>query len=338
MSARATISVVIPCYNAERWLGEAITSCLKQTLLPSEIIVVDDGSTDASRAVAAWFGKAICLIAQDNRGGCAARNAGTAVATGRYIQYLDADDIITPHKLAEQVAALEETGADAVYGDWRHQFHEPDRTMRLDAVHVSGAQQDVLEALLGGWWVSPAALLFRRTIVDAVGGWDESLPAAQDRDFFTQVAMASRKIIYRRGCGAIYRRYGAVTVSTSNMKRWAFSHLNVLEKTEAMLIEQGRLNDVYRASLCRSYFSLARSIALFDLATARRLATHVRVLQPNFAPTGSALYALSYRLFGFGGAEGIARLKRRAFRPGAFAEHGRATADSMNTEQDAGKY
>lgn len=306
----ASVSVVIPCYNAQRWLAEAIESCLAQTYKNIEIIVVDDGSTDNSAEIARGFGANVALVQQPNRGGCAARNVGFARTTGDFIQFLDADDVLLPSKIERQVRWLIEHDADAVYGDWRHQYHDENGSFWLADPNISEDQHDVLAALLSGWWVSPAALLFRRKIVTTVGGWDETLAAAQDRDFFTRVAIETERIAYQPNCDSIYRRYGAVTISTGSRERYAFSHLAVLRKIEHLLKEQGRLELRYRECLARSYFYIARNIYPFDAALARETERHIRSLDPIFTPKERWVYRQCYNLFGFTRAEQLAAAKK----------------------------
>src|SRR2546427_4231674 len=104
---KPVVSVVIPVYNGERYLADAIQSVLDQTYQNLEVIVVDDGSTDGSAAVAKRFGDAIRYVRQANGGVCQARNTGISVARGTYLAFLDQDDLWLPDKLAVQVAYLE---------------------------------------------------------------------------------------------------------------------------------------------------------------------------------------------------------------------------------------
>jgi glycosyltransferase involved in cell wall biosynthesis len=99
------VSVVIPACDAERFVGEAIESCLAQTYPQVETIVVDDGSGDRTAAVASEF-EGITLIRQENRGVAAARNAGVAAGTGELVAFLDADDAMLPRRLEVQVGHL----------------------------------------------------------------------------------------------------------------------------------------------------------------------------------------------------------------------------------------
>lgn len=101
------ISVVIPCDNGERYVGEAIQSILRQSRPPDEVLVVDDGSTDASAKVAGAFGSLVRVLSQDNRGESVARNRGIDESTGDWIAFCDADDLWAPTKLAEQLAVVE---------------------------------------------------------------------------------------------------------------------------------------------------------------------------------------------------------------------------------------
>jgi glycosyltransferase involved in cell wall biosynthesis len=310
------VSVVIPCYNAEPWIAEALESCQRQTYPCVEIIVVDDGSTDGSLALIESYGNEIQSETGPNLGGNHARNRGFQRSVGDYIQFLDADDYLLPEKIERQVAFLEETGADVVYGDWRHRFHEPDGSSHLGEVHISGKQKDVLESLLAGWWVAPAALLWRRKTVAHCGGWDEKLAAAQDRDFFTAAALRGADVRYQPGCFSVYRRYGNVTVSTFSRARWLENHQLVLEKAEASLVRAGQLIPRYRCALAKSYFSLARNYYDLDRSIYCRLLQKVLSLCPGFEPDESRLYNTVWRLKGFTTAERLASYKRRMFRGG----------------------
>jgi glycosyltransferase involved in cell wall biosynthesis len=308
------VSIIIPCFNAERWVGEAIRSALGQSHRPLEVIVIDDGSTDQSLEVIKSFGDKIRWETGPNRGGNAARNRGLALSSGKYLQFLDADDYLLPEKIARQVAFLESTAADVVYGDWRHQHHLPDSKVELENIAISGEHDDILCELLGGWWVAPAAVLARREAILKTEGWDESLKAAQDRDYMISVAMTGARIAYQPGCYSIYRRYGEVTVSTGNWQRWLENHTRVLDKSLGALQSAGRLAARYRKALARSYFTLAQNYYDRDRNAFERLIVKVVSLEPNFTVSHSRLYALAQKVLGLRRAEALASWKRRAGR------------------------
>ena len=309
----ALVSVIIPCFNAERWIAEAIDSCLSQTYPHVEVIVVDDGSTDGSLALVESYGKEIHIETGPNQGGNRARNRGFRSSRGEYIQFLDADDYLLPEKIQRQVGFLEEFDADVVYGDWRHRFHEPDGSSHLGEVQISGEQMDVLESLLAGWWVAPSALLWRRGTVLNTGGWDEALFAAQDRDFFTTVALREADIRYQPGCHSVYRRHGNETVSSGDLVRWLENHRRVLEKAEHRLEATDRLLPRYRKALAKSYFTLARNYYDVERSRYDQLLGKTLELCPGFQPAEASLYDAAYRLFGFRMADRLASYKRRLF-------------------------
>jgi glycosyltransferase involved in cell wall biosynthesis len=126
MQEKNHISVIIPAYNAERYLGEAITSVFAQTHRPHEIIVIDDGSTDDTANVAQSFSPSVRYEWQPNGGASAARNRGIESATGNFLAFLDADDLWTENKLAHQLAAFERDPALKMVFGHVQQFYSPE--------------------------------------------------------------------------------------------------------------------------------------------------------------------------------------------------------------------
>src|SRR5215469_12892220 len=104
------VSILIPAFNAEKWIAETIRSALAQTWPRKEIIVVDDGSTDRTLAVARQFAsKDVAVLSRENHGAAATRNHAFSLSQGDYIQWLDADDLLSPDKVERQMGAVEET-------------------------------------------------------------------------------------------------------------------------------------------------------------------------------------------------------------------------------------
>jgi glycosyltransferase involved in cell wall biosynthesis len=306
---QSLVSIIIPCYNSEYWVQETIESCLNQTYPNIEIIVVDDGSTDGSLEILRRYLPRIRLEAGPNRGGNSARNKGFALSRGEFVQYLDADDYLEVDKIARQVAFLEETNADAVYGDLKYRRHLPDVSLSyLDRVEVSGEQQDIIASLLAFWGaqVNGGAILYRRQVIDRVGGWDETLRAAQDTDFLTSVALSGAKILYQPGSQFIYRKYGGVTVSTSSLTRWLESMCESREKSELALARAGRLTEEYKTALAVGYFETARACYSLDpkasftiyAKTLDSLINKILDLCPHFRATESCVFMAVQRLLG----------------------------------------
>jgi glycosyltransferase involved in cell wall biosynthesis len=187
------VSVIIPVYNGGRFLGEAIASVLAQTYTDWELIVVDDGSTEAIEPVIAPYGSRLRYIRQENQGVAVARNRGLEVAQGEFIAFLDQDDWFEPDKLEVQVAALEESPhLGLVHSGW---FVVDAAGERLSTVNP---REGIPELDLAAWllWkpVFLGAMLFRRSCFEEVGGFDKTLEKTPD------VALVLQLIL--RGCQA----------------------------------------------------------------------------------------------------------------------------------------
>lgn len=198
------VSIIIPTYNMRQWIGEAIDSALAQTYPNCEIIVVDDGSTDGTGDyLRERYGDKIRYIYQENRGRGAARNVGFAASRGQYIQFLDADDILTSNKLAEHVNFLEyETGYAAVYGPAQI-FPDGSPEKAADRHPVSMySSGDLLYSEIHTPVLLPIMVLIRREWVDKVGRFDTSLIRREDWDFFLRIALEGGLIAYLAGTPA----------------------------------------------------------------------------------------------------------------------------------------
>lgn len=187
---RPTVSVVITTYNRAELCVRAVESALAQTYPNLEIIVVDDGSRDGtSERLRARFGTAITLISQENRGVSAARNAGVAASSGTLVALLDSDDYWRPEKTEEQVRFLESHPEYGMVLCNLSNFHADGREMgETDRRKALPRDGNILEHVLLSPSLVPSSVMVRKAIYDAVGGFDESLPTAEDLDFHLQVA------------------------------------------------------------------------------------------------------------------------------------------------------
>jgi glycosyltransferase involved in cell wall biosynthesis len=191
------VSVITPVYNRGEYITDALNSAWEQTYRPIEVIVVDDGSADDSAdATQAWIAEhklnrlfSAKLLRQSNRGACAARNLGLALARGEYIQWLDDDDIMYPAKIETQVRYLErhpEVDIVACQVDYltaelkfvtRSAFRSPGPDEKM---HHYLMRQDII-----GF-----APLYRRNLLEQIGGWTEGLPCGQDNDLHARLALS----------------------------------------------------------------------------------------------------------------------------------------------------
>jgi glycosyltransferase involved in cell wall biosynthesis len=182
------VSVVIPCYNQARFLGEAIQSVLRQGYNDLEIIVVDDGSRDGTEEVASGYAKEdsrVRLVRQENKGLAAARNRGLAEAEGEYIVFLDSDDRLVSEALEVGVRELEaHPGCAFVSGICRKITADGSIVPGWEQFRVRG---DPYLELLRSCPVYVPAVMYRRSVFDAVGGFDTSYKAAEDYDLYYRI-------------------------------------------------------------------------------------------------------------------------------------------------------
>jgi glycosyltransferase involved in cell wall biosynthesis len=187
------VSVVIPTYNRARHVVEAIESVLGQTLAPAEIIVVDDGSTDDTAERLAPYAGRIRYLRQENRGVSAARNTGIREASGEWVALLDSDDLWHPQKLEVQMDAIQARSDLALAGSPRGR--EPRGPLPTPSVHDLGVRDFLLSVRMG-----PSGVLIRRSSLEVVGYFDESLKCVEDRDMWLRLAARFPCALIDCGC------------------------------------------------------------------------------------------------------------------------------------------
>lgn len=195
------VSVVIPVFNGEKYIRCAIESVLKQDYQPIEIIVVDDGSTDATLDILRDLDSRITLYRQPNKGSAAARNLGVRMAQGAYIAFLDADDYWFPGKISSQMRALEVTGCKMAYTRflfWRASFDnvwpEPASVFLEDeeklGKKIGVEPRWVYADLLLDCLVWTSTVLIHKEELDRVGGFNEDLRKGQDYDLWLRLSQS----------------------------------------------------------------------------------------------------------------------------------------------------
>lgn len=207
------VSILIPCHNAAPWLGRTLESALAQTWPHREIILVDDGSTDDSLAIARRFAsQGVRVLTQPNAGASAARNHAVREARGDFLQFLDADNLLSPGKLAAQLALLAARPPGTVASCAWGRFTTDPAAARFvdDAVFRDFTGRDFL-VLAGdtGAMMHPSAWLVPRAVAEKAGPWDESLSLNDDGEYFSRVALAGAALAFcPDGAARSYYRSG----------------------------------------------------------------------------------------------------------------------------------
>ena len=195
------VSIIIPTYNRGAVITRAIDSVLGQTYKNIEIIVIDDGSTDSTQSIISQrYPDSLIYQYQTNRGAGTARNIGFTLSTGEYINFLDSDDYFLPENIASKVEALRKNPEVGwVFSD-RYFINEKKSIFSARIPFLQQNREKVLQMenffapilLTGGKPITTNTALIRRECITSVGGWDETLPALQDVDFFLRISKLFR--------------------------------------------------------------------------------------------------------------------------------------------------
>ena len=206
---RPLVSVLIPCFNAERFVGAALEAVLAQTYAPIEVIVVDDGSTDGSAGVVAGFADRGVVLNKHKCGSAsAARNRAFASSHGNFALFLDADDLIAPDHVAALAGRLDPAIQAVAMGQWDRftidptEARFPDRPGYHDAKGIDWLCLDWRD---GQPMTQCGTFLIPRSLIDAVGGWDERLGLIDDFEFFARVLCAAEELVFAPDARLYYR-------------------------------------------------------------------------------------------------------------------------------------
>ncbi len=180
------VSVIIPVYNGEQFLAEAIESVLAQTYHSYELIIVDDGSTDGTREIALSY-PVVKYVCQTNSGTASARNRGIEIAQADYLAFLDADDLWMPHKLSLQVKAFEADPALEIVSGYVEQF------VSAELDQQAAQRFSFHDAPLPGY--SPTAILIRRSVINKIGPFHEARTRAEAVSWFSDVLEIGQRIL-----------------------------------------------------------------------------------------------------------------------------------------------
>lgn len=315
MISRPLVSIVIPALNAAAWIGETITSCLAQTWTNLEIIVVDNGSTDGTLdVVSALDAPALQIHEYGIQNASAARNFGTALSKGDYLQYLDADDILSPPKIADQLARLQQGSAhDIASGPWARfdKLPLPERVMPEAVWRDLNPQEFLIRSWCGGGMMPNFGWLTPRHIVEEAGPWDESLTLDDDGEFFTRIVLRSSRILFCPSAMGYYRTTASPSLSKTRSRDAYWSGFCSVERSTGHLLnirddEQARRACAYKYQRF-AYDAYPRCPDLAEKAERRA----AELGGCDLAPSGGKLFQLLSMMMGWKKAK-----KLRAALPG----------------------
>jgi len=245
------VSVIIPTYNRQDYIISAVQSVIDQTYRPIECIIVDDGSTDNTLAVLEGIKNdhpnfQIAILSQINSGSQKARNAGTKVAKGEYIQYLDSDDILYPGKIESQVVYLKRNPTiDAVFGDWNKGSVEIYN-------HVKAYESsDLVTQFIGDRCIHTFSFLFRRTCVNKIGEWNPEIKRNQEIDYQVRGVIKGCNFKYQENLTGLWRIHDQVSITGStNIKEILSFYTSLI----SLLQNTHNLSEVRKKEIANNLF------------------------------------------------------------------------------------
>jgi len=289
MTATADVSIIIPTFNRAGLIREAIDSCLRQQSsgLGLQIVVVDDCSTDETYNTLQEYGGAIDGLRLDKNGGqCCARNVGLARATGKYVKFLDSDDVLEDGVLTKEVEIADAVSADIVVTGWGNV------EAGADGSPVAGTEkrwaapemEPLPDTVLWGRAVPTSSGLYKRSYIEGLE-WDAGLSKLDDWDWFCRAALRLGRIARLDRISYWMREHaGDRITSSSTMIKNAREHHIILNKMEETLRERNQLTSARARQLAAYYYKELRVLSLYDKPSFEKAAAHIRSLDPHFVP------------------------------------------------------
>lgn len=238
------VSIIIPAYNSEKYIADTLRSVIAQTYQNLEIIVVDDASTDATLQVleAMDINKPITVIKKEkNSGAAASRNLGYKHSKGSLIKFLDADDLISPEMIANQVALAVDDN-NIISAQWGRFLNDDVSTFKLRPEECWQTMPSD-EWMCASWknaqaMTNPGIFLIPKKLINAVGLWDETLSLLDDTEYFARTILAAEKVIFSSNSTLYYRSGINNSLSRTKTREGFESAFTAIEKASLALLNQ----------------------------------------------------------------------------------------------------
>lgn len=312
MEQTPDLSIIVTTYNRLALLQEAINSVAGRLACEHEIIVADDGSTDDTRAYLQTLSAPIRVILAEHGGVQVLRNRAMREARGRYLKFLDDDDVLEPQAVMAQVGYMDANPHIGVsYGDWG--FVARTHTGALRRWYYQMRQiDDPFVALAMDWWPAVVAYMFRKSAVEALE-WNTRVSVLTDTVFAVEAALNGAKFGYVPTAPLPLGWYRAITAPkqrmsarASNVER-ARAEFIVFDGMAQRLRQAAQLTPIRAQTLAARYYSIARRVFPDDRALFRQFIHEALALDPAFQPEGKR-YRRLIRWFGYANAERLRRV------------------------------
>jgi len=303
------VSILIPCFNAAPWVGRAIESALDQSWPETEVVVLDDGSTDDSLEVIRRYAPRIRIQQQANSGQNASRNRLTELGRGEWLIYLDADDELAPDCVEKKMALAEQ--AEVIYGTMEVACFAGTTKTRF-STRVAVDYEDPIAAAFAWKFPNTTAMAFRKSAIREAGGWDNTVKNCTDYALLFPLLRLGKRFRAAPASHSLYRQWSLGQAVYQDPLRKMRTRFNLMRTAAEGFARAGLMTPQRQAAYERAAFEVLRSMARHNLP--ETVALHAGWLNGNrrFVPTtGSRAYNAVYRIAGFATTERLAAGWRR---------------------------
>lgn len=304
------VSILIPVYNAERYIGATLDSALAQTHPNCEIIAIDDGSQDGSAEVLRQYEDRISWWSQENAGQAISRNRLLAASSGEYLEFLDADDILHPDKIANQIRALQaQPNAGLALGAMRLFYRD---TNEEGSLYPNPVGIDPWLALIKIQYPFTSAALWTRSFLESLGGWQEGIVSGHEYNRYLAVLKQNAPIVFTNEPHTWYRMPSLEKPNPRPKMTTLTERLDTLEEIETYLRSAGQLTPERQCALAEQRLDVARKMWQIDRTRSLEVAAAVpagNIRIDSDVPNLPGRFLFAYRIFGFAFAQRLTSLK-----------------------------
>jgi len=290
------VSVIIPCHNAEKFIGECLESVIQQTYTETEIICVENNSSDNTLSVLNEYQKnhpqKIIIISESQPGASLARNSGLAIAKGEWIQFLDADDILLPEKINSQINLISQTNSDLVVGNYSRT--ENNKTENI--IQIKNSWEGLIKGRLG----FTSSNLWKKSVLINVGGWD-NIKSSQEAVLMFKILKQEGIVLFDEKFNTVKMERTSSSISKTNVKDNIIRYIELRISIWDYLKSSTQLTDHLMNVLKINVFDSIR--ILYSENKEAGIDLYNKYVKDKFEPvsssSSSAFYLFLYKLMGF---------------------------------------
>ncbi len=302
------VSIIIPCFNVEQYIIECLDSVYAQTYQNIEVLCVNNNSSDSTLKLLSSYQykrEDLIILEENKKGAPAARNLGLKMAKGKFIQFLDADDLLEPDKIEHQLSLINNNNISFVAGA----YTALNIDLEKNNVEVDG---DIYLSLYYSKLGSTCSNLWKKEIIDNIDGWNESFKSSQETDLMFRILKKNQNVILDNIPKTIARERKGGQISQTdivgNFKRFIDMRIEILR---FIANEMPNAYSHHKAEMYQYLFERIHILAKYDLLAARRyyLKNIHTIYKPHQSEAVSALFIKINNLFGFTIAELVKKIK-----------------------------